>query len=174
MTLGHAVRGHRSAFLLPVDSSIVSQQSMTHSLLSMLEDKQQERHNGLDLQKNSCRCTPVPFSSRCFHLTKSLAFFGATYCSTGFGHYFAGWNPLFCLNEMHTFNCNLETLKSYDGLLIWIEAWLSPGNLLKPIRLMSLWYNISSTFWCWYTEVILCRILNIKKCTCHVCKHLMI
>jgi len=165
VTLGHAVRGHRSAFLLPVDSSIVSQQSKTHSLLSMLEDKQQERHNGLDLQKNSCRCTPVPFSSRCFHLTKSLAFFGATYCSTGFGHYFAGWNPLFCLNEMHIFNCNLETLKSYDRLLIWIEAWLSPGNLLKPIRLMSLWYNISSTFWCWLPSTLAkaCSV-ELEKC----------
>jgi hypothetical protein len=74
---------------LPVDSSVVSQQSKTHSLLSMLQDTNKKDISiGLDLQKLSCRFTLVQYvlsledltciGAQCLetyfaHLRKSLA-----------------------------------------------------------------------------------------------------
>jgi hypothetical protein len=92
--------GHRPAFLLPVDSSMVLAQSKTNSLLSML----QESSIGLNLLRDSFLCALV--QQRLPLLDSFVLVVVVQYLENCFTGTHNSGPP-----KMHAFNCNSERQK---------------------------------------------------------------
>jgi len=120
--------GHRPAFLLPVDSSMVLAQSKTNSLLSML----QESSIGLNLLRDRIACF-VHLSNKDFHYWILL-------CSSLLYSIWriASLEPIILAPQKCTpSTVILRDRSSVDYFLFGLGALLSPGELLKHVQFIT-------------------------------------